>query len=38
VPRHSVKGLWADLNIHISEQDIDKVRGEMWDNFPREDF
>ncbi|HNR14116.1 MAG TPA: hypothetical protein PKM59_12465 [Thermodesulfobacteriota bacterium] len=38
VPRRSVKGLWADLNIHVSEQDIDKDRGEMWDNFPREDF
>ncbi len=36
-PRVNVKGLWADLNIHISAEDIDEARREMWGSFPRED-
>jgi hypothetical protein len=35
-PRRSLKGLWADLDIHITEEDIAEVRQEMWGNFPRE--
>lgn len=35
-PRRSLKGLWADLDIHISEEDIAEARREMWGNFPRE--
>ncbi|MGK7926280.1 MAG: DUF2281 domain-containing protein [Spirulina sp.] len=35
-PRHSLKGLCADLNIHITEEDIAEARKEMWGNFPRE--
>jgi uncharacterized protein (DUF2267 family) len=35
-PRRSVKGLWADLESHITEEDIAEVRAEMWRNFPRE--
>ncbi len=35
-PRRSLKGLWADLDIHISEEDISEARREMWGNFPRE--
>lgn len=34
--RHSLKGLWADLNMHITEEDIAQARQEMWGNFPRE--
>jgi len=35
-PRRSLKRLWADLDIHISEEDISEARREMWGNFPRE--
>ena len=34
-PRRSLLGLWADLNIHITEEDIAEARREMWGNFPR---
>lgn len=37
-PRRSLKGLWADLNVQITEEDIAEVRREMWCNFPREDI
>ena len=35
-PRRSLKGLWADLKIDITEDDIAEVRREMWGNFPRD--
>ncbi|BAU14381.1 hypothetical protein LEP3755_49280 [Leptolyngbya sp. NIES-3755] len=35
-PRRSLRGLCADLNIRISEEDIAQARQEMWGNFPRE--
>ena len=35
-PRHSLLGLWADLNTHITEEDIAQARREMWGNFPRD--
>lgn len=35
-PRRSLKGLCADLNIKITEEDIAGIRKEMWDSFPRE--
>jgi hypothetical protein len=34
----SLWGLWADLNISISSEDIDEARREMWGNFPRDDI
>jgi hypothetical protein len=34
-PRRSLKGLWADLKLDITEDDIAEVRREMWGNFPR---
>lgn len=34
-PRRSLKGLWADLDVDISEQDIAAARHQMWDNFSR---
>ena len=37
-PRRSLMGLCADLGIHISTEDIDEARREMWGNFPREDI
>ena len=36
-PRRSFKGLWADLNMEITEEDIAEARSEMWGGFPRED-
>ena len=35
-PLRSVEGLWADLGIDITEEDIAEARREMWGNFPRE--
>ncbi len=37
-PLKNVKGLWADLGISLSADDIEKARREMWKNFPRDDF
>ena len=37
-PRKSLRGLWADLNFTISEEDIAELRREMWKNLPREDI
>jgi hypothetical protein len=37
-PRRSLLGIFKDLNVHITEQDIDEARREMWGNFPREDI
>lgn len=38
VPRVSLEGIWADLNVNITEDDIREIRKEMWQNFPREQF
>ena len=35
--RRSLKGLWADLEVTISADDITEARREMWGGFPRED-
>jgi hypothetical protein len=35
-PRRSLWGLWADLGVDITTQDIDEARQEMWGSFPRE--
>jgi Protein of unknown function (DUF2281) len=35
-PRRSLRGLWKDLNINITEEDIAEARREMWANFPRD--
>ena len=35
--RRRLRGLWKDLNIDITEEDIAEARREMWGNFPRED-
>lgn len=38
-PLRSPKGLWADLDINISEEDIAETRREMWkSSFPKEDI
>lgn len=35
-PLRSLRGLWKDLNVHITEEDIASARREMWGNFPRD--
>ena len=35
-PLRSLRGLWKDLNVHITEEDIAEARREMWGNFPRD--
>jgi hypothetical protein len=35
-PRRSLRGLWADVNIHITEEDIARARRDMWGNFPQD--
>jgi EAL domain-containing protein (putative c-di-GMP-specific phosphodiesterase class I) len=35
--RRSLKGLWADLGVDVSSEDIAEARREMWGGFPRED-
>ena len=37
-PLKSVKGMWANLEMEITEEDIAQARKEMWGNFPREDI
>lgn len=37
-PTVSLEGIWADMDVNISEEDIDEARNEMWGNFPREQF
>ena len=37
-PFKSVKGLWADLGISLSAEEIEESRRDMWRNFPREDI
>ena len=35
-PRRSLKGLWADLEVQVTAEDIAEARREMWEKFPRE--
>ncbi len=37
-PRQSLRGLWDDLGLEVTAEDIDEARREMWGNFPREDI
>jgi hypothetical protein len=32
---HSLKGLWADLGVEISPEDIAEARREMWTNWAK---
>ena len=34
-PLRSLRGLWKNLNINITEDDIAEARREMWSNVPR---
>jgi hypothetical protein len=37
-PFKSVKGLWADLGISLSPDEIEENQRDMWRNFPRDDI
>jgi hypothetical protein len=37
-PFKSVRGLWVDLGISLSPEEIDENQLEIWRNFPREDI
>ena len=36
-PFKSIRGLWADLGISLSAEEIDENQREMWRGFPRDD-
>ena len=36
-PLRSLYGLWKDLGVDLSAEDIDAARRDMWGPFPRED-
>ena len=29
-PRRSLRGIWADLNVNLTEEDLRQARNEMW--------
>jgi len=35
--RKSIKGLWADLGVSLSAEEIEANQREMWGGFPRQD-
>ncbi len=37
-PFKSIEGLWDDLGISLSAEEIEENQREMWKNFPREDI
>ena len=37
-PRWSGKGLWADLKITLTAEELEENQREMWQNFPRDDI
>ena len=37
-PFKSIKGLWADLGISLSHDEIEENQRDIWRNFPREDI
>jgi hypothetical protein len=37
-PFKSVKGLWKDLGVSLSLEEIEQNQREMWRDFPREDI
>lgn len=36
--KRSLKGLWSDLSLDLSEEDLEQARREMWGSFPREEI
>jgi hypothetical protein len=38
IPFKSVRGLWGDLGISLSPEEIEENQRDMWRNFPRDDI
>jgi hypothetical protein len=38
IPLKSVKGLWTDLGVSLSSEEIEENQRGMWRNFPRDDI
>lgn len=36
-PKRSLAGLWSDLAVDITSEDIEQARSEMWGKFPKKD-
>jgi hypothetical protein len=34
-PKSTLRGLWRDLDVHLTEDEISDARREMWERFPR---
>ena len=37
-PHRNLLGIWDGLGVHITEEDIDEARKEMWGNLTRDDI
>jgi len=37
-PRKSLKGIWSDLEINLTEEDLAEARREMWGDFPKSEI
>ncbi|CAN5384790.1 hypothetical protein BH10ACI1_BH10ACI1_31180 [soil metagenome] len=35
-PRVSLKGIWADMDVNITEEDIREARNEMWRGYTKD--
>lgn len=35
-PESTLRGLWRDLDVHLTEDEISDARREMWERFPRQ--
>jgi hypothetical protein len=35
-PSKSIKGLWANADINLTEEELSTTRKEMWANFPKD--
>lgn len=35
-PRKSLKGLWVNLNLNLTDEEITEAKQEMWGNFPKD--
>lgn len=35
-PRRSLQGIWADLNINLTEEDLREARNEMWRRYTKD--
>lgn len=38
VPRRSIEGIFANLGVSLSAEEIDETRKDAWSGFPRDDI